>query len=141
VNIDPHHRRIHWKARLIHWGMIPLALLAVPAWLYVSYGTCQEEGDQLGSLCHAFRVIPFLPTLGAAALLGFIVWDLMKLGHAVAVENGGHAAKPRLHHAAHGYRAISHRHRGHLHWALILAFTVTLAVALGICWQAYQSTH
>jgi biotin transporter BioY len=138
VNIDHHHRRIHWKTRLIRWGMIPLAALAAPAWLYVSYGTCQEEGDDIGTLCHAFRVIPFLPTAAALALIVFIVWDLMKAGHAAT---GRKTAKPRLHHAAHGYRAISHRHRRHIHWALLTVCAVTLALALGIGWEAYQSTH
>jgi hypothetical protein len=141
VNIEHHHRRIHWKTFAIRWGMIPLALLAVPAWLYVSYGTCQEEGDQLGTLCHAFRVIPFLPTVAALTLIGFVVWDLMRLGHAVLAEKGGTAKRPRLHHAAHGYRAISHHHRRHIHWALLTVGIVTLAVALGIGWEAYQSTH
>jgi hypothetical protein len=141
VNIDHHHRRIHWKTRLIRWGLIPLVLAAVPAWLYVSYGTCQEEGDELGTLCHAFRVIPVLPIVGALALLGFIVWDLMKAGHAAAAERGEKAAKPRLRHAAHGYRAISRPHRRHIHWALFTVAAVALALAVGIGWEAWQSTH
>ena len=134
MNLERHHRRIHW-------GMIPLALIAPPVWLYVSYGACQEEGDQLGTVCHASRVIPFLPTVAALALLGFIVWDLAKLGHAVVLERGGKSKGPRLHHAAHGYRKISDAHRRHIHWALLTVVAVTLAVALGIGWEAYSTTH
>jgi hypothetical protein len=139
VNIEHHHRRIHWKTKAIRWGLIPLVLAAVPAWLYVSYGTCQEEGDELGTLCHAFRVIPFLPMIAAVAIFAFIVWDLMKLGHETG--RGKKTATPQLHHARHGYEAVSDAHRRHIHMALLLLGVVTLAVALGIGWEAYKSTH
>jgi hypothetical protein len=141
VNLEHHHRRIHWKTRLIRWGMIPLALIAPPVWLYVSYGTCQEEGDRVGSLCRAFRVIPFLPTLAAVVLLAFVVWDLAGVGHAHAEERGEKPKKRELKHVAHGYRKISDAHRRHIHWALLTVLVVTLAVAFGIGWEAYQSTH
>lgn len=141
MNLDRHHRRIHWKARLVRWGTLPLALLAAPAWLYVSYGTCQDDGDQIGSLCRAFRVIPFLPTLAAAALLGFVVWDLAVAGHESAVERGEKPGRRRLRHAAHGYRAISAEHRRHVNRALAAAALVTLAVGLWIARLAYVSTH
>jgi hypothetical protein len=141
VNLDHHHRQIHWKTRLVRFAVLPLALIAAPAWLYVSYGTCQEEGDQIGTLCHAFRVIPFLPMIAGAALLCFVVWDLAAIGHARAVERGEKPAKRELKHAAHGYRAISDRHRRHLHWALASVALVTLAIGLWISWIAYQSTR
>ena len=141
VNIEHHHRKIHWKTRVIRWALLPLALIAAPAWLYVSYGTCQEEGDQIGTLCHAFRVIPFLPTIAAVAILCFVVWDLAAIGHARAEERGEEPAKRELKHAAHGYAAISDSHRRHIHWALTTVGLVTLAIGLWISWLAYQTTH
>ena len=141
VNLEHHHRRIHWKTRLVRWALLPLALVAAPAWLYVSYGTCQEEGDQIGTLCHAFQVIPYLPTFAAIALLAFVVWDLAAIGHAHAEERGEKRAKRQLKHAAHGYRAISGAHRRHIHWALATVALVTLVIALWIAVLAYQSTH
>jgi hypothetical protein len=141
VNLDSHHRRIHWKTRLVRWALLPLALLAAPAWLYVSYGTCQEEGDQIGTLCRAFRVIPFLPTLVAVVLLGFVAWDLAAIGHARAEERGEKPAKRKLKHAVHGYREISQGHRRHVNWALVTVVLVTLAIGLWIAVLRYQSTR
>lgn len=141
VNIEHHHRKIHWKTRLVRWAVLPLAVIAAPAWLYVSYGTCQEEGDQIGTLCHAFRVIPFLPVIAGAAILCFVVWDLAAIGRAHAEERGERPAKRELKHAAHGYRAISGAHRSHIHWALATVALVALAIGLWICWLAYQSTY
>jgi hypothetical protein len=141
VNLEHHHRKIHWKTRLVRWAMLPLALLAAPAWLYVSYGTCQEEGDQIGTLCHAFRVIPFLPTIAGVAILLFVAWDLAAISHARAAERGEKPGKHGLKHVAHGYNAINERHRRHIHWALATVATVTLAIGCWISWIAYQSTH
>ena len=141
MNLEHHHRRIHWKTRLVRWALLPVALLAAPAWLYVSYGTCQEEGDQIGTLCHAFRVIPFLPTIIAAVLLGFVVWDLAAIGHARAEERGERPAKRSLKHAVHGYHEISGGHRRHIHWALLTVALVTSAISLWIAVLAYQSTR
>lgn len=141
VNLEHHHRKIHWKTRLVRWAMLPLALLAAPAWLYVSYGTCQEDGDQIGTLCHAFRVIPFLPTLAGVAILLFVAWDLAGLGHAAAEERGEKPAKRELKHVRHGYRQVSDAHRRHIHWALAILAAVTLGIGLWISWIAYQSTN
>jgi hypothetical protein len=141
VNLEHHHRRIHWKTRLVRWAVLPLALVAAPAWLYVSYGTCQEDGDQIGTLCHAFRVIPFLPVLAAAVILGFVAWDLAAIGHAAAEERGAAPRKRELKHVAHGYREISVAHRRHIHWALTTVALVTLGIGLWIAVLAYQSTH
>lgn len=141
VNLEHHHRRIHWKTRLVRWALLPLALLAAPAWLYFSYGTCQEEGDQLGTLCHALRVVPFLPTLGAVVLLALVVWDLAAIGRARAEERGEKPRRRELEHAAHGYREISDAHRRHIRWALAAVALVTLAIGLWIALLAYSSTH
>jgi hypothetical protein len=141
VNLERHQRRIHWKARLVRWGTPALALLAAPAWLYLSYGTCQDDGDQLGSLCRSFRVIPFLPMLAAAALLGFVVWDLAVAGHERAGELGEEPGRRGPRHVARGYRAIGADHRRHIHRAFAVAALVTLAVGLWIARLAYVSTH
>jgi hypothetical protein len=141
VNLERHHRKIHWKTRLVRWAMIPFALFAAPAWLYVSYGTCQEEGDQIGTLCHALRVIPFLPTLAAVAILAFVAWDLAGLGHAAAEARGEKPAKRELKHVRHGYHEINERHRRHIHRALGTVAFATLGIALWIAWLAYQTTH
>jgi hypothetical protein len=141
VNLEHHHRRIHWKTRLVRWALLPLALLAAPAWLYVSYGTCQEDGDQIGTLCHAFRVIPFLPTLAAVVVLAFVVWDLAAIGRARAEERGEKPRKRELKHAAHGYREIGAGHRRRIHWALATVGLVTLAIGAWIAVLAYRSTH
>jgi hypothetical protein len=141
VNLEHHHRKIHWKTRLVRWALLPLALLAAPAWLYFSIGTCQEEGDQLGTACHALRAVPFLPTLAALALLAFVAWDLAAISHAHARESGEKPTRHGLKHVAHGYRAVSDAHRRHIHWALATVLLVTLAVALWIAVIAYQSTY
>ena len=141
MNIEHHHRRIHWKTRLIRWSLPPLALLAAPAWLYFSYGTCQEEGDAVGSVCRALRVVPFLPSIAAVAVAAFIIWDLIQVGREIHFET--HGVKPRHHlkHMVHGYRAIAPHHQKHLHRTLWNILAVTGAVAAWIFWQAYQSTH
>ena len=141
MNLEPHHRRIHWKTLVVRWALAPLALAAGPAWLYFSSATCQEDGDALGTACHALRVVPFLPTLGALALLAFVVRDLIVVGHAHAVERGERPRRRKLKHAARGYRAISERHRRHIHWALAIFSAVTVAVAAWIAWLRYQSTY
>jgi hypothetical protein len=141
VNLESHHRRIHWKTRLVRWALLPLALIAAPTWLYISYGTCQEEGDQIGTLCHAFRVLPFLPTILAVVLLGFVVWDLAGLGRARAEERGENPRKRGLKHAVHGYREISREHRSHIHWAFATMLFITLAIGVWIALIAYRSTH
>jgi hypothetical protein len=141
VNIEHHHRRIHWKTRLVRWTLAPMALLAAPAWLYFSFGTCQEEGDQLGTACRALRVLPFLPTLGAVLLLAFVAWDLATLGRARAAERGETPRRRGLKHVAHGYREVSATHRRRIHWALATVALVTLAVGLWIAVIAYRSTH
>ena len=141
MNIEHHHRRIHWKTRLIRLALPPLALAAAPAWLYFSVGTCQEEGDAVGSVCRALRVIPFLPSLVALAVGAFIIWDLIQVGRELHFEK--HGVKPRHHvkHLIHGYNAIEPKHQRHLHRTLLSIVTVTGAVAAWIAWQAYQSTH
>lgn len=141
MNIEPHHRRIHWKTRLIRLALPPLALAAAPAWLYLSVGTCQEEGDAAGSVCRALRVIPYLPVLAALAVAVFIVWDLIRVGREVHFEK--HGVKPRHHvkHAVHGYRAIAPVHQGHLRRTLLSIVAVTAAVSAWLAWKAYQSTH
>jgi hypothetical protein len=141
VNIEPHHTRLHWKSILIRWTLPPLALLATVAWLYFSVGTCQEDGDAVGSVCRALRVIPFLPSLAALAVGAFIVWDLIKLGREVHFERHGVKPRPHLKHVVHGYNAVAPRHQKHLHRTLLNLLAVTGAVAAWIAWQAYQSTH
>jgi len=141
VNLEHHHRRIHWKTLLIRWGLPPLALAAVPAWIYFSVGTCQEDGDAAGSVCRALRVIPFLPSLAALAVGVFIVWDLMALGREVRSETHRDLPHRHIKHAVHGYRAVAPDHRKHLHRTLWSVLSVTGAVAAWIAWQAYQSTH
>jgi hypothetical protein len=141
VSLEHHHRKIHWKTRLVRWALLPLALVAAPAWLYVSYGTCQEEGDQIGTLCHAFRVIPFLPTLAAIAILGFVAWDLAALGREHARETGERPSRRGLGHVRHGYRQIGDAHKRHIHKALTTVGLVTVAISAWIAWLAYQTTH
>lgn len=141
INLERHHRRIHWKTRLVRWSLAPLALAAAPAWLYFSLGTCQEDGDAVGSLCRAYRVIPFLPTMAALCVLGLIVYDLVEVGREIHFET--HGEKPRRHikHARHGYKAISAHHQKHVRRTLLNVLAVTAAVAAWICWKAWQSTH
>jgi hypothetical protein len=130
--LEHHHRRIKKKARAVHLLMLPLALLAGFGWIYVSYGIC-EEGDV--AACHAYKLVPFLPTAVGLALLGFIVWDLVKAG----AELQGHSRRG-LHHARHGYRGLDHHHRRHVHGALLHVGLITAAVAAWLGWQWFSST-
>lgn len=141
MSIEHRHRRIHWKTVLIRWSLAPLALIAAPAWLYFSYGVCQEEGDAFGSACRAFRVIPFLPTLAAIAVFGLIVYDLIEVGREAHFE--AHGEKPRRHlkHARHGFKTLAPHHQKHIHRTLWNILAVTVAVAAWIAWMAYRTTH
>ena len=141
MNLEHHHRRIHWKMRLVHWATAPLAIIAAFAWLYISQAACQEDGDAIGTVCHVSRVIPFLPVLAGLALLAFVVWDLTKVGHEHLHEKGARPGPRALKHAVHGYRAISHPHRRHIHWAVIIVAAAALTVGLWIAWLAYQTTR
>ena len=141
MNLDHHHRRIHWKTRLIRWGLAPLAFAAIPTWLYVSYGTCQEDGDALGSACHALRIVPFLPTLVALALAAAIVWDLVEIGRDLHHETHGVKPPRHLKHAHAGFRALNPHHQKHVHKSLWSILAVTTAVIVWIAWQIYQSTY
>lgn len=141
MNLEHHHRRIHWKTRLLRWSLAPLALAAGPAWLYFSLGPCMEDGDAAGSVCRAYRVIPFLPSLLALAVAGLIVYDLVEVGREVHLET--HGVKPRRHlkHAHHGYKALDHHHRHKVRRAAWNWLAVTAAVALWIAWKAWQTTR
>lgn len=141
MNLEHHHRRIHWKTRLVRWSLAPLALAAGPAWLYLSLGACLEDGDAPGSVCRAYRIIPFLPTLAALCVIALIVYDLIEVGREVSFET--HGVKPRRHirHAHHGYRALDHHHRRKVRGTLWNLLAVTAAVALWIAWKAWQSTR
>jgi len=141
MNLEHRHRRIHWKARLVRWSLAPLALAAAPAWLYVSLGTCQEDGDAPGSLCRVYRVIPFLPTLAALCVLGLIVYDLVEIGREIHFETHGVKPRRRVRHAHRGFQTLAPHHRRHVHRALLNVLVVTAAVALWIFWEAWQSTH
>jgi hypothetical protein len=141
MNIEPHHTRIHWKTRLIRLSLAPLALAAGPAWLYFSLSACQEEGDAVDTLCRAYRVIPFLPTLAALTVLSLVVYDLIEVGRELHQET--HGVKPKRHfkHAHAGFKALAPRHQKHIHRTLLNILLVTCAVAVWICWKAWQSTH
>ncbi len=141
MNIEPHHTRIHWKTRLIRLSLAPLALAAGPAWLYFSLGTCQEEGDNIGTLCHVYRVIPFLPTLAALTVLVLLVFDLIEVGREIHEQTHGVKPRRRLKHAHAGFKAIAPRHQKHIHRTLLNILLVTVAVAAWIAWKAWQSTH
>ncbi len=141
MNLEHHHRRIHWKTRLVRWSLAPLALAAAPAWLYLSLGTCLEDGDAPGSLCRAYRVIPFLPTLAALCVVALIVYDLVEVGREIHFETHGVKPRRRLHHARRGYKAIAPHHRRHVRRTLLNVLLVTGAVAAWIAWEAYRSTR
>lgn len=140
MNLEPHHRRIHRKVRTIHFGLLPLTLLALPAWIY-AYAVCQDA-ETAGALsaCRLMRAAPYAPVLLGAIVLGFVVRDLARVGHEALVEAGGRAGRAKLHHAVHGYRTIAHHHRRHIHWAVIQLLAVALGIALWIAYKSRQST-
>ena len=142
MNLEPHQRRIHRKVRAIHYGLIPLTLIVVPAWIYGAYGYC-SEADSAGELaaCRLLRASPFAPVLLGAIVLAFVAWDLMRVEHAAHLERHGvRPARHQLKHIAHGYRAIGDHHRQHIHWAVIQLVAVALGVALWIAYKSRQST-
>jgi len=76
----------------------------------------------------------------ALGILGFVAWDLAKVGHEHARERGD-TGRRGIRHVGHGYRAISEAHRRHIHWTLATVAVVSLAVGVWIAVLAYQSTH
>ncbi len=143
MNLDRHHRRIRRKTQILHWSLWPLALLAIPAAIYFGYGVCDDaDSNAAFAACGAFQVLPFLPTLAAAAIAGLIAWDLADLG--LDLHHEKHDNRPtgrELKHAAHGFLAIDERHKRHVRWALYHALAATVAIAAFIAYQAYVSTH
>lgn len=142
MNLEPHHRRIHRKVRAIHFGLIPLTLIVVPAWIYGAYGYC-GEADSAGELaaCRLLRAGPFAPVLLGIVVLAFVAWDLARVENEAHFER--HGVRPPRHqlkHVAHGYRAIGAPHRRHIHWAMIQVLAVALGVALWIAYKSRQST-
>lgn len=142
MNLEPHHRRIHRKVRAVHYGLLPLTLLVVPAWIYGAYGYC-SEADSAGEMaaCRLLRAGPFAPVLIGAIVLGLVAWDLAKVAHGEHFERHG-VLPPRhqLKHVVHGYRAIGHHHRRHIRWAVIQLLAVALGIALWIAYKSRQST-
>ena len=137
VNHEHHHRRIRNKAIAIHIGLIPLALAVPLAWIYLSYGVCQEtESPATLAVCRVLQFSPLLPALVGLVAVVFIVWDLARLG---ADLKQAHAAK--WEHAAHGYRALDQRQRHHVHFAVLQVVLVSLALVIWLAVTAYRSTH
>jgi len=137
VNHEHHHRRIRSKALAIHIGFIPLALAVPLAWIYFSYGVCQEtESPAALAVCRGLQFSPLLPALVGLLAVVFIVWDLARLG---ADLKQAQAAK--WEHAARGYRALDQRHKHHVHFAVLQVVLVSLALVVWLAVKAYRSTH
>jgi len=143
VNLDRHHRRIRAKTNLVHWSLWPLALIAIPLAIYFGYGICDDaDTDAAFAACRAFQLLPFLPTLAAAAIGGLIAWDLAGIGMELHFERHGvPAGRRRLKHSVHGFNAMDERHRRHVRWALVHALAATAAIAAWLAYEAYVSTH
>ncbi len=141
IEHHPHHvRRIHRKARAIHYGLAPLTILVVPAWIYFAYGRCEEGGAD--TVCRLLRALPFVPILIAVVFLAMIVHDLASVGVDEHVRvHRAHPGKRRLEHAKHGWTLLDHKHRGHVRWAAVQTVAVTAALLLWFCWTAYRTTH
>ena len=142
MNLEPHHRRIHRKILAIRWGLIPLTLIVVPAWIYGAYGYC-SEADSIGELaaCRLLRAGPFVPVMLGVIVLAFVAWDLARVEHEAHYER--HGVRPPRHqlkHVAHGYRAIGHHHRRHIRRAIIQLLVVAMGIALWIAYKSRQST-
>lgn len=143
MNLERRRRRIRDKARATHLSLAPLALLALPLAIYLSYGVC-EEADSTASFaaCDALRFLPFLPTLAGLAMLALIAWDLAEVGRAAhAAKTGARPARGGLRHALHGYRVIDESHRRRVLWVVAHVAAVTLAIAAWIAYEAHVSTH
>jgi hypothetical protein len=137
VNHEHHHRRIRNKATAIYIGLIPLALAVPLAWIYLSYGVCQEtESPAALAVCRVLQFSPLLPALVGLLAVVFIVWDLARLGAAL---KQARAAKWK--HAAHGYSSLDQRHKQHVHFAALLVVLVSLALVVWLAVTAYRSTH
>lgn len=150
MSLDPQHphhhhiRRIHRKARVIHYWLAPLTLLVVPAWIYVAYGLCEEDANGVcrEAVCRLLRAMPFAPVLAALVLLAFIVRDLAAVGVDEHVRvHGVHPGGKRLKHAAHGWRSIGHDHRRHVRWAVVQVVAVAAAVFAWLAWTAWRTTR
>ena len=143
MNIEPHHRKIRTQANAIHFGMIPLAILVPVLWIYFAYGICQEsESPFMTRICSLSQLVPMLPALAGILVLGFILWELVRIGikhHELT--HGTKVDRPRLAHAVHGYRAIDDRHRRHIHLAALQVAVVSLALLLWLLCEMRYSTH
>lgn len=142
MNLERHHRKIRAKTHLLRWTLAPLAVVAGFAWLYLSVGTCQEEGDAVGSACRAYSILPFVPTMIGLGLAALIVWDLTEVGmEAHHEKHGVRPEKRKLHHAVHGLKELNDSHRRHVHLAILNLLAVTVSVGAWIAWQWWQSTR
>jgi len=137
VNHEHHHSRIRGKATAIHIGLIPLALAVPLAWIYLSYGVCQEtESPTTLAVCRVLQFSPLLPALVGIATVIFIVWDLARLGAHLK-----QAQATKWEHAAHGYSSLDQRHKHHVHFAALQVILVSLALVAWLVITAYRSTH
>jgi hypothetical protein len=140
MNLEPHHRRIHRKVRAIHYGLLPLTLLLVPAWIY-AYSMCADE-EAPAAACRLLRAGPFAPVLFGAVVLAFVAWDLAKVSHEAHFErHGARPARHSLKHVANGYREIGAHHRRHIHWAVLQLLAVALGIALWIAYKSRQAGY
>jgi hypothetical protein len=137
----PHHRSIRLKTRVVHYGLLPLTLLIVPAWIYGTYGFCGEaESAQRMEACRLLRAGPFASVLIGVVALALVAWDLAWIGREL---HGGEkvAGLPGIHHAAHGYRKLDSRHRSHIHWAIIQLIVTAAGVAFWIAYKSHQADY
>jgi hypothetical protein len=129
--VEHHHRRIRRRAHAILWGLIPLAVGVPLAWLYLSFGVCQEtEAPAWLAACRLARGVPLLPGLAGLAVAALIAWELAHLG-----AHHKKATKTRLSHIGHGYRSLDARHKWHVHLAWSLAVLVAASL---VAWALYM---
>ncbi len=127
--VDPthHHRRIHRKARAIHWGLLPLALVVPGAWIYYAVDVCQETVDPFElRVCRWTQAVPLLPAVVGLALAAWILKDLFHLGDR---------------HVGRGYRALDQKHRRHVHWAFAQVALVALGLVAWLVYRIVESTY
>jgi len=143
VDLEPHHRRLHHKAKVIHIGLIPLALIVPVLWIYFAYGTCQEtESPFMLRVCGLLQLIPLLPALLGTIVLGLMVWDLVRIG--IQHHEKTHGVKvhaPHWQHAIHGYNVINEHHRRHVRAAAAIVFTVSLSLVAWLILESHHATH
>jgi hypothetical protein len=143
VNLERHHRKIRIKATLIHIGLIPLAILVPLAWIYFTFGVCQEaESAALLAACRASLAVPLLPVALGILALAFIVWDLAALGTELHAEaHGLKSQRVHLRHTMHGLRGMDEHHQRHVHFATLQVIVVGAALLFWLLFEAYRTTH